>query len=223
MRRDGGQPAAPRRPPDTFGHLLCPRVASIRRGCGSASLGEHAALPPGSRATLLSALGAACRSSECRGDGAGPRQAQHHRRWAGNPSPARTARPGQCERHQLGADLHPPHPLLVQRRFLWSGRRAVANPPPPSCPRSSKYPRGWFDRTQPRQPPPHHHIAPHPTRPSLSLALPETLPQIAPEPPTWEETRHRQPNLRFTSLGVANARWGDPAATNTPAVPHPRH
>ena len=135
VRRDGGQPAAPRRPPDTFGHLLCPRVASIRRGCGSASLGEHAALPLGSSATLLSALGAACRSSECRGDGAGPRQAQHHRRWAGNPSPARTARPGQCERHQLGADLHPPHPLLVQRRFLWSGRRAVANPPPQWCPR----------------------------------------------------------------------------------------
>jgi len=188
---DGGQPAAPRRPPDTFGHLLCPRVASIRRGCGSASLGEHAARPPTSSATLLSALGAACRSSECRGDGAGPRQAQHHRRWAGNPSPARTARPGQCERHQLGADLHPPRPLLVQRRFSRLPRRPPAEPTPPLQPQGSNYPRGRFDRTQTRHPPPHRHIARHPTHTSLSLALPETLPQIEPEPPTSEETRCR--------------------------------
>ena len=40
VRSDGGRPAAARRPPDPFGHLPCPRVASIRRGCGSASPGE---------------------------------------------------------------------------------------------------------------------------------------------------------------------------------------
>ena len=194
VRSDGGRPAAAQRPPDTFGHLPCPRVASIRRGGGSASsLGESPARPPTSRssATLLSALGAACRSSECHGDDAGPRQAQHHRRRAGEPSPARAAHPGQCERHQLvllSALLHPPQ---YQTRFLCSGRRAAANLPAPSCPRSSNYPRGWFDRAQTRHPPPHRHIGPHPTRISLSLALPETLPQIEPEPPTSEETRCR--------------------------------
>ena len=51
-----------------------PRVPSIRRGCGSASLSECPARPPTSSATLLSALGAACRRSECHGDDAGPRQ-----------------------------------------------------------------------------------------------------------------------------------------------------
>ena len=40
VRSDGGRPAAARRPPGPFGHLPCPRIASIRRGCGSASVGE---------------------------------------------------------------------------------------------------------------------------------------------------------------------------------------
>ena len=88
----------------------------------------------------------------------------------------------------LSALLHPPQ---YQTRFLCSGRRAAANLPAPSCPRSSNYPRGWFDRAQTRHPPPHHHIAPRPPHTSLSLALPETLPQIEPEPPTSEETRCR--------------------------------
>ena len=88
----------------------------------------------------------------------------------------------------LSALLHPPQ---YQTRFLCSGRRAAANLPAPSCPRSSNYTRGWFDRAQTRHPPPHRHIGPHPTRISLSLALPKTLPQIEPEPPTSEETRCR--------------------------------
>ena len=43
---------------------------------------------------LLSALGAGCRSSECHGVGAGPRQAQHHRRRAGERLPRPAAHPG---------------------------------------------------------------------------------------------------------------------------------
>ena len=191
VRSDGGRPAAARRPPDTFGHLPCPRVASIRRGGGSASLGESPARPPTSSATLLSALGAACRSSECHRDDAGAGQAQRHRRRAGEPSPAHAGHPGQCERHQLGADLHPPHPPQYQRHSSRLPRRVEAQPTPPSCPQPSLYLRGWFDGGQTRHPPPHRHIAPHPTHTRLSLALPETLPQIEPEPPTSEETRCR--------------------------------
>ena len=105
--------------------------------------------------------------------------------------PGKTGLPAGNSTHclvLLSALLPPPQ---YQTRFLCSGRRAAANPPAPSCPRSSNYPRGWFDRAQTRHPPPHRHIAPHPTHTSLSLALPETLPQIEPEPPTSEETRCR--------------------------------
>ena len=73
VRSDGGRPAAARRPPDTFGHLPCPRVASIRRGGGSASLGESLHRPPTSSATLLRALGAACTTPRRPDGGDGPR------------------------------------------------------------------------------------------------------------------------------------------------------
>ena len=93
--------------------------------------------------------------------------------------------------HGLGAVQRPPALAAVQRRFSSLPRRAEAQPTPPLQPQGSTYPWGWFDRAQPWHPPPHHHIAPPPNSPSLSLALPETLPPIEPEPPTSEETRCR--------------------------------
>ena len=194
MRSDGGRPAAVRHPAGTLGHLHCPRVASIWRGCGL-QVWVSALLAPCLQrhhpTALLSALGAGCRSSECRGAGAGP--GRRNTTAGGLESVSRPPQPtlAAVGRRGLGAVQRPPAPAALQTHFSRLPRRPAAQPTSPLEPQGSIYPRGWFDRTHPRQPPPHHHIAPHSTHTSLSLALPETLPQIEPEPPTSEETQCR--------------------------------